>query len=113
MRVKPNDFAQTLGVGAEARMTKETTNGSGNFGIRNVKPDQTVGRMAEATPKEILVLSEERRPLQPLQHGQDIQVLDPRPRKFPANLPKWNAPLPKQRPLVVADVLIQEIHAAS
>ncbi len=50
--------------------------------------------------------------LSELQKWNDVIVFDSAPGDLFANLPKWDSPLPQECPLVVANVFIQQIHAA-
>src|SRR5207247_2790564 len=77
-----------------------------------IQPDQTISSMRQGSFGEVLVVSEKRRVLEPIQKRNDVRVLNSGPGEFAAYAPELDSPLPQNVLLVLPDVFIQQIHAA-
>jgi hypothetical protein len=105
-RMHPNYPAHPLSLGAKGRMTEEAANVISDQGVPHVEPDQAVVSVAQWALKEIPVFGKERRTLKAEQQRENIFVLDAGTGQLLADLPKRDPGLAKQRPLVIANVLL-------
>jgi hypothetical protein len=67
--------------------------------------------MAEFAAKKVLVLGEKSDLPPPMQQGENIIVLDPEMARMEANFAEGNPPRAKQNPLVIREVLVQQVQA--
>lgn len=107
-----NDFSHSLCLDTEGRMPQAMSNISGHFLLFHVQPDQTIGAVTKFAFEEVLVLREKCWAFQPVKQWQNVLILNARMGNFLADLSEWDSPLPQKRPLIVADVFVQEVHAA-
>lgn len=83
-----------------------------DLGVSDVQVNQPVGAVAEAWFEKVLILSEERCPVKPVQNRQQVFVLDSGLRNLPSDLSERDSPPAQECTLIVANVLVEEIHAA-
>src|SRR6266540_3657635 len=76
--VRAGHVAHAPGVGIECRMAKEATDVRRCLDVADIKPDQAVVEMSQAGAEKSLVVSEEGWPLERLQEGDDVCVLNAR-----------------------------------
>ena len=92
-------------------MPQEPTDKIGHSLFFDIKVDQTIPFMTQATVVEIAIERKECRSVQLMQQGQDFVVFHALPAKILSNLPNRDTPAPQQRSLALWDIFIQDVHA--
>ncbi len=111
--VRTSYDAQAVGRSVETRMSQETASVLRQVVSPHVQPNQAVAGVAQPAEEEILVLSEEREVPLPVQERHDVFVLHPTVAEVKPDLPKRNPPRTKHCALVVREVLVEEVQAAT
>jgi hypothetical protein len=112
-RHDPNDAAHPIGLGLQLSMAQNPTDVFGCPIRLDIKVNQAISLMTQATIIEIAVEREECGPVQLMQQSNHLGVLHALPSKVLANPPKIETPAPQQRSLILGDVFIQNVHAGS
>src|SRR5438270_11474227 len=93
-------------------MTEHTADVSGDLAIIHREHNQAITTMTELAFEPTTVLREQGRAFEVMQQRQQVVVLNPSGGDFFSNLSKGNSPPPQKHPLIVADVFVEQIHAA-
>jgi len=111
--MRSRDDTHAAGDGVKSRMSQEAAHVVGGVIGPCIQPKQTVGRMAEFTAKKVLVLGEKSDLPLPVQQGENVLIFDTEIARMMANFPERNPPRAKQCPLIVREVLVQQIQAGA
>jgi hypothetical protein len=108
-----HNFAQALRLCPKCRMPKETADEKRRLAVVKIKPHQTVSPMPQRRLGEVLVVSEKRWVAEPKQKRNDVRILNSGSGEFPAYTPELDSPFPQNVFLILPDIFIQQIHAAT
>ena len=101
------------GLGIKCRMLQKASDVEGDLGVFHIQVNQPVGVMAKASLEKVLILREERCAMKPVQERNQVFVFNSAVRNLPPNLPERNSPRSQECALIVANVFVEQIHAAS
>jgi len=109
--VRSRHDTHSTGDSVKPGMPQETAHVVGGIIGPDIQPKHAVGWMAEFAPEKILILGKKGDPPVPVEQRQNIIVFDAEMAGMEANLPERNSPGAKQGPLVVREVLVQQVQA--
>ena len=111
--VRSRHDTHSAGDSVKSGMPQETARVVGGILGPDIQPKHAIGWMAELAPEKILILGNERDLPMPVQQWDNVIVLDPEMPRMGANLPERNSPGAKQGPLVIREVLVQQVQAGA
>lgn len=105
--------SQAFGLRVKGRVFQEPADEFCGFNVDNVEMNQTVGIVAEPLFEKILVPREQRGAVQAMQQRNHVFIFKSAAGNFFADLPEGDSPLSQESALIVTNVFIEKIHAAS
>jgi hypothetical protein len=106
-----NDMTHPLGLCVQLTMPQELSGILGCGIFLDIKMDQAIPCMTQATIVEVTIKGEECWPVQLMQQWDYLIVFHPLSAKVIANLPDRDTPASQQASLALGDVFVQDVHA--
>ncbi len=106
-------YASTLSVGREPRMPEKPADKTGNFVLAHRQIDQTVVRVTESLLMEVVIACKKRGPRQLMEQHDDSVIGEPLVSHLDAALAHWDSLTAQELPLMLRDVLIEQVHPAT
>ena len=108
-----NYAAHAAGFGAKSRVAKQSSKVFRRIIRANMKPDDTVTRVAIVRLEEVLILGEESNASEFVQKREYVVIFYAQPTQITANPTESNSPSTQNWVLIFREVLVQQIHAGT